>query len=85
MHRTEPTSLRPSQTQTCVKVCVGHVLVLLHTVILCYCLLHVCRLKVEELETERQKLEEQNNILEMRLERHHLQVRTSTFRLESRT
>ncbi|KAI5090289.1 mitotic spindle assembly checkpoint protein MAD1, partial [Silurus meridionalis] len=31
------------------------------------------RQKVEELESERQKLEEQNNVLEMRLERHNLQ------------
>ncbi|KAL2076779.1 hypothetical protein ACEWY4_027628 [Coilia grayii] len=31
------------------------------------------RLKVEELESERQRLEEQNNVLEMRLERHNLQ------------
>ncbi|XP_062865888.1 mitotic spindle assembly checkpoint protein MAD1 [Trichomycterus rosablanca] len=31
------------------------------------------RQKIEELETERQRLEEQNNILEMRLERHNLQ------------
>uniref|UniRef100_A0A672L7N4 Mitotic spindle assembly checkpoint protein MAD1 n=1 Tax=Sinocyclocheilus grahami TaxID=75366 RepID=A0A672L7N4_SINGR len=30
-------------------------------------------LKIEELESERQQLEEQNNILEMRLERHNLQ------------
>uniref|UniRef100_A0A673KM15 Mitotic spindle assembly checkpoint protein MAD1 n=1 Tax=Sinocyclocheilus rhinocerous TaxID=307959 RepID=A0A673KM15_9TELE len=30
-------------------------------------------LKIEELEAERQRLEEQNNILEMRLERHNLQ------------
>ncbi|XP_041960127.1 mitotic spindle assembly checkpoint protein MAD1 isoform X1 [Alosa sapidissima] len=33
----------------------------------------VLRLKVEELESERQRLEEQNNVLEMRLERHNLQ------------
>uniref|UniRef100_A0A4W4FNW9 Mitotic spindle assembly checkpoint protein MAD1 n=1 Tax=Electrophorus electricus TaxID=8005 RepID=A0A4W4FNW9_ELEEL len=32
-----------------------------------------CRQKIEELESERQRLEEQNNILEMRLERHNLQ------------
>lgn len=32
------------------------------------------REKIEELEAERQRLEEQNNILEMRLERHNLQV-----------
>lgn len=31
------------------------------------------RQKIEELEAERQRLEEQNNILEMRLERHNLQ------------
>ncbi|KAG7315518.1 hypothetical protein KOW79_020384 [Hemibagrus wyckioides] len=31
------------------------------------------RQKVEELESDRQKLEEQNNVLEMRLERHNLQ------------
>ncbi|XP_028827992.1 mitotic spindle assembly checkpoint protein MAD1 isoform X2 [Denticeps clupeoides] len=31
------------------------------------------RLKVEELESERQRLEEQKNVLEMRLERHNLQ------------
>uniref|UniRef100_A0A671LFM3 Mitotic arrest deficient 1 like 1 n=1 Tax=Sinocyclocheilus anshuiensis TaxID=1608454 RepID=A0A671LFM3_9TELE len=31
------------------------------------------RQKIEELESERQQLEEQNNILEMRLERHNLQ------------
>uniref|UniRef100_A0A3Q0QRH1 Mitotic spindle assembly checkpoint protein MAD1 n=1 Tax=Amphilophus citrinellus TaxID=61819 RepID=A0A3Q0QRH1_AMPCI len=31
------------------------------------------RQKIEDLETERQRLEEQNNILEMRLERHNLQ------------
>uniref|UniRef100_A0AAR2JIN3 Mitotic spindle assembly checkpoint protein MAD1 n=1 Tax=Pygocentrus nattereri TaxID=42514 RepID=A0AAR2JIN3_PYGNA len=31
------------------------------------------RQKIEELESERQRLEEQNNILEMRLERHNLQ------------
>ncbi|XP_063062888.1 mitotic spindle assembly checkpoint protein MAD1 [Engraulis encrasicolus] len=35
--------------------------------------LQALRLKVEELESERQRLEEQNNILEMRLERHNLQ------------
>ncbi len=32
------------------------------------------RQKIEELEAERQQLEEQNNTLEMRLERHNLQV-----------
>ncbi|XP_031670442.1 mitotic spindle assembly checkpoint protein MAD1 [Oncorhynchus kisutch] len=32
------------------------------------------RLKIEELEGERQRLEEQNNVLELRLERHNLQV-----------
>uniref|UniRef100_A0A8C1W4L7 Mitotic spindle assembly checkpoint protein MAD1 n=1 Tax=Cyprinus carpio TaxID=7962 RepID=A0A8C1W4L7_CYPCA len=37
----------------------------------CMCLFF--RQKIEELETERQQLEEQNNILEMRLERHNLQ------------
>uniref|UniRef100_A0AAZ3PY47 Mitotic spindle assembly checkpoint protein MAD1 n=1 Tax=Oncorhynchus tshawytscha TaxID=74940 RepID=A0AAZ3PY47_ONCTS len=31
------------------------------------------RLKIEELEGERQRLEEQNNVLELRLERHNLQ------------
>ena len=33
-----------------------------------------CRQKIEDVEGERQRLEEQNNILEMRLERHSLQV-----------
>lgn len=33
----------------------------------------ILRQKIEDLETERQRLEEQNNILEMRLERHNLQ------------
>uniref|UniRef100_A0A673KD93 Mitotic spindle assembly checkpoint protein MAD1 n=1 Tax=Sinocyclocheilus rhinocerous TaxID=307959 RepID=A0A673KD93_9TELE len=37
----------------------------------CMCLFF--RQKIEELEAERQRLEEQNNILEMRLERHNLQ------------
>lgn len=36
------------------------------------------RQKIEDLEAERQRLEEQNNILEMRLERHNLQVGTKT-------
>uniref|UniRef100_A0A8K9Y8N2 Mitotic spindle assembly checkpoint protein MAD1 n=1 Tax=Oncorhynchus mykiss TaxID=8022 RepID=A0A8K9Y8N2_ONCMY len=35
--------------------------------------LDVCLLKIEELEGERQRLEEQNNVLELRLERHNLQ------------
>uniref|UniRef100_A0A671TUL6 Mitotic spindle assembly checkpoint protein MAD1 n=1 Tax=Sparus aurata TaxID=8175 RepID=A0A671TUL6_SPAAU len=34
---------------------------------------NILRQKIEDLETERQRLEEQNNILEMRLERHNLQ------------
>uniref|UniRef100_A0A7N6ADH3 Mitotic spindle assembly checkpoint protein MAD1 n=1 Tax=Anabas testudineus TaxID=64144 RepID=A0A7N6ADH3_ANATE len=34
---------------------------------------HACEQKIEDLEAERQRLEEQNNILEMRLERHNLQ------------
>lgn len=33
-----------------------------------------CRQKIEDLEADRQRLEEQNNNLEMRLERHNLQV-----------
>ncbi|XP_064858211.1 mitotic spindle assembly checkpoint protein MAD1 [Oncorhynchus nerka] len=33
------------------------------------------RLKIEELEGERQRLEEQNNVLELRLERHNLQLK----------
>lgn len=36
------------------------------------------RQKIEDLEQERQSLEEKNNILEMRLERHNLQVGTNT-------
>lgn len=36
------------------------------------------RQKIEDLEQERQRLEEKNNILEMRLERHNLQVGTKT-------
>lgn len=39
--------------------------------------LRVCayiREKIEDLEADRQRLEEQNNNLEMRLERHNLQV-----------
>ncbi|XP_041839814.1 mitotic spindle assembly checkpoint protein MAD1 [Melanotaenia boesemani] len=35
--------------------------------------INILRQKIEDLETERQRLEEQNNILEMRLERHNLQ------------
>ncbi|KAK5926116.1 hypothetical protein CgunFtcFv8_021711 [Champsocephalus gunnari] len=35
--------------------------------------LNILRQKIEDLESERQRLEEQNNILEMRLERHMLQ------------
>lgn len=38
------------------------------------CVVCVGRLKIEELEGERQRLEEQNNVLELRLERHNLQV-----------
>uniref|UniRef100_A0A672L2M5 Mitotic spindle assembly checkpoint protein MAD1 n=1 Tax=Sinocyclocheilus grahami TaxID=75366 RepID=A0A672L2M5_SINGR len=39
-----------------------------------HCIVFVfLRQKIEELESERQQLEEQNNILEMRLERHNLQ------------
>ncbi|KAM9314967.1 mitotic spindle assembly checkpoint protein MAD1 [Pholidichthys leucotaenia] len=34
---------------------------------------NILRQKIEDLESERQRLEEQNNILEMRLERHNLQ------------
>lgn len=34
---------------------------------------NILRQKIEDLEAERQRLEEQNNILEMRLERHNLQ------------
>lgn len=40
--------------------------------------MHFSRQKIEDLEAERQRLEEQNNILEMRLERHNLQVGTKT-------
>lgn len=32
------------------------------------------RQKIEELEAQRSRLEEQNNVLEMRLERHNVQV-----------
>lgn len=39
------------------------------------------RQKIEDLEAERQRLEEQNNTLEMRLERHNLQVGTKIFSL----
>ena len=38
------------------------------------CVFEIFRQKIEDLEAERQRLEEQNNILEMRLERHNLQV-----------
>ncbi|MEQ2262550.1 hypothetical protein XENORESO_015367, partial [Xenotaenia resolanae] len=34
---------------------------------------NILRQKIEDLEKDRQRLEEQNNILEMRLERHNLQ------------
>uniref|UniRef100_A0A667WLR5 Mitotic spindle assembly checkpoint protein MAD1 n=1 Tax=Myripristis murdjan TaxID=586833 RepID=A0A667WLR5_9TELE len=37
------------------------------------CVYPLFRLKIEDLEAERQRLEEQNSILEMRLERHNLQ------------
>ncbi|MEQ2295153.1 hypothetical protein AMECASPLE_011179 [Ameca splendens] len=37
---------------------------------------NILRQKIEDLERDRQRLEEQNNILEMRLERHNLQVGT---------
>lgn len=40
----------------------------------CVCACPTPRQKIEDLEAERQRLEEQNNILEMRLERHNLQV-----------
>lgn len=40
----------------------------------CMCMHLFLRQKIEDLERERQRLEEQNNILEMRLERHNLQV-----------
>uniref|UniRef100_A0A8K9XLU9 Mitotic spindle assembly checkpoint protein MAD1 n=1 Tax=Oncorhynchus mykiss TaxID=8022 RepID=A0A8K9XLU9_ONCMY len=43
------------------------------TVRVCVCVCCVGRLKIEELEGERQRLEEQNNVLELRLERHNLQ------------
>uniref|UniRef100_A0A669CIQ8 Mitotic spindle assembly checkpoint protein MAD1 n=1 Tax=Oreochromis niloticus TaxID=8128 RepID=A0A669CIQ8_ORENI len=39
----------------------------------CACIVFFLRQKIEDLERERQRLEEQNNILEMRLERHNLQ------------
>ena len=42
------------------------------------CVCCVGRLKIEELEGERQRLEEQNNVLELRLERHNLQVGTQS-------
>uniref|UniRef100_A0A672GAY8 Mitotic spindle assembly checkpoint protein MAD1 n=1 Tax=Salarias fasciatus TaxID=181472 RepID=A0A672GAY8_SALFA len=42
-------------------------------VCVCVCVRAFFRQKIEDLETERQRLEEQNNILEMRLERHNLQ------------
>lgn len=40
----------------------------------CVCVCAYPRQKIEDLEADRQRLEEQNNNLEMRLERHHLQV-----------
>lgn len=46
---------------------------------MCACMHAYFRQKIEDLEAERQRLEEQNNILEMRLERHNLQVGTKTF------
>ncbi|KAI4832417.1 hypothetical protein KUCAC02_015386 [Chaenocephalus aceratus] len=42
--------------------------------------LNILRQKIEDLESERQRLEEQNNILEMRLERHMLQYHHWLFR-----
>lgn len=38
------------------------------------CVCAFFRQKIEDLEAERQSLEQQNNVLEMRLERHNLQV-----------
>lgn len=43
-----------------------------------WCVHTFFRQKIEDLEAERQRLEEQNNILEMRLERNNLQVGTET-------
>lgn len=40
----------------------------------CMCARVYHRQKIEDLEADRQRLEEQNNNLEMRLERHNLQV-----------
>lgn len=53
---------------------------LLRSIVLKFNAQIVClgRQKIEELELERQRLQEQNNILELRLERHNLQV-THTF------
>ncbi|KAG7497937.1 T-complex protein 1 subunit beta [Solea senegalensis] len=45
----------------------------------------ILRQKIEDLEAERQRMEEQNNILEMRLERHNLQSRVPLLRVRGWT
>lgn len=56
--------------RACVRACM--------CVRVCMCVCKIFRQKIEDLEAERQRLEEQNNILEMRLERHNLQVGTES-------
>uniref|UniRef100_A0AAZ3NNS5 Mitotic spindle assembly checkpoint protein MAD1 n=1 Tax=Oncorhynchus tshawytscha TaxID=74940 RepID=A0AAZ3NNS5_ONCTS len=66
-HNTEMEVWRRS---VCVSVCLCLCLCLSVSLSVC---VSVCLLKIEELEGERQRLEEQNNVLELRLERHNLQ------------
>uniref|UniRef100_A0A8K9V3L4 Mitotic spindle assembly checkpoint protein MAD1 n=1 Tax=Oncorhynchus mykiss TaxID=8022 RepID=A0A8K9V3L4_ONCMY len=60
------TEMEVGRRSVCLSVCVSVCLSLRTTI-------QRWRLKIEELEGERQRLEEQNNVLELRLERHNLQ------------
>uniref|UniRef100_A0AAX7UEQ1 Mitotic spindle assembly checkpoint protein MAD1 n=1 Tax=Astatotilapia calliptera TaxID=8154 RepID=A0AAX7UEQ1_ASTCA len=61
-----------AEMEVCLQACINILFffALLNSV--CACIFFL-RQKIEDLERERQRLEEQNNILEMRLERHNLQ------------
>uniref|UniRef100_A0A669D5P4 Mitotic spindle assembly checkpoint protein MAD1 n=1 Tax=Oreochromis niloticus TaxID=8128 RepID=A0A669D5P4_ORENI len=70
----QKTQSHNAEMEVCLQACINTLFLssaLLNSV--CACIVFFLRQKIEDLERERQRLEEQNNILEMRLERHNLQ------------
>uniref|UniRef100_A0A3Q3KED3 Mitotic spindle assembly checkpoint protein MAD1 n=1 Tax=Monopterus albus TaxID=43700 RepID=A0A3Q3KED3_MONAL len=69
----EETGTLKLQLQTSTNAHFSWLILIQPTESVCVCVCSFFREKIEDLEAERQRLEEQNNILEMRLERHNLQ------------